>query len=319
MAISFYFHLTSKKDLSLKPIFYNSLSSHGKNFFLDGVSPQIEYPPPIIYQKNTISQVTCSQIISSNIFAVLSGEEEEKGNEVRQYIVKEGDTISSIAQKFNISVNTILWANNLTEKSILKPGQKLVILPVSGVLHFVKKGETISEIAEMYHISQKDIINFNDVNADGKIYVGDLLIIPGGEPLRKSHSYSYAVRTPIASNYFICPILPPCRITQGLHWYNAVDLGHGICGDPVLAAAGGIIQKIGYHPIAGNYIRILHPNGVVTFYGHLSKIIVSPGEKVSQGQIIGYIGHTGYTIPRGFHGCHLHFEVRGARNPFASY
>jgi murein DD-endopeptidase MepM/ murein hydrolase activator NlpD len=57
--------------------------------------------------------------------------------------------------------------------------------------------------------------------------------------------------------------------------------------------------------------------GISTFYGHLSAINVKVGQDVSQGQIIGYVGHTGYTIPAGPAGCHVHFEVRGARNPFA--
>ncbi|MBU0476443.1 M23 family metallopeptidase, partial [Patescibacteria group bacterium] len=62
---------------------------------------------------------------------------------------------------------------------------------------------------------------------------------------------------------------------------------------------------------------IIHPNGVVTLYSHLQSISVKAGEKVSQGQGIGLIGHTGQTIPSGPQGCHLHFEVRGAENPFA--
>jgi len=54
---------------------------------------------------------------------------------------------------------------------------------------------------------------------------------------------------------------------------------------------------------------------VVTLYGHLSVITVKNGGSVNVGEIIGYIGNTGRT--RGQTGCHLHFEVRGARNPFA--
>ncbi len=66
----------------------------------------------------------------------------------------------------------------------------------------------------------------------------------------------------------------------------------------------------------GKYVRILHFNDVVTVYAHLSVILISPGEDVSQGDLIGRIGHTGRTTPSGPAGCHLHFEVRGGRNPF---
>jgi len=313
-----YFHKSSTQNVGLKPIFYNFLESQPSNLFLAKEDfGKIELPELITFQKNTLYQVSCSQIISGDVFASLIGESNE-GRSIKEYIVEQGDTISSISQKFDISVDTILWANDLTSKSLIKPGQKLIILPTSGVMHFVKKGDTISELARIYKVESSEIINYNGLSQGGKIYIGDILIIPGAKPPQKK-AYPRITQAPIGSNYFICPILPPCRITQGLHWYNAVDFGHGTCGDPVLAAAGGTIQKTGYHSIAGNYIRVLHPNGVVTFYGHLSKIAVVPGQKVSQGEIIGYIGHTGYTIPKGIHGCHLHFEVRGARNPFASY
>ena len=85
------------------------------------------------------------------------------------------------------------------------------------------------------------------------------------------------------------------------------------------AAAGGIVQRAEYNNGGyGNYVRVLHPNGVVTLYSHLSGQTVTPGERVLQGQIVGYIGHSGRTIPAGPAGCHLHFEVRGASNPFVS-
>jgi murein DD-endopeptidase MepM/ murein hydrolase activator NlpD len=235
--------------------------------------------------------------------------------EIIEYEVQKGDTISSIAQRFNLSVSTILWANELSRRSILRPGQKLIILPVDGVIHHVEKGDTLSRLAKLYQVKIEDIIAYNDIKEDGKIYIGDVLIIPHAKkPIVR---YASKIVKPLPSSYFICPITPPCRITQGLHWYNAIDFSHGRCGDPILAAASGVVQKTGYSKIAGKYVRILHPNGVVTFYGHMSKIIVFPGQKVSQGQIIGYMGYTGYTIPRGPAGCHVHFEVRGARNPFA--
>lgn len=293
-----------------------SVISKKDNFYLSKENCVLETSFLPIFEGNTLFNISCSQIVSSKTLgSIISSEENPSKKEIIEYIVKEGDTLFSIAQKFNISVETILWANDISKNSVIKPGQKLTILPTSGVLHLVKKGETLSEISELYGVDIKKIYEFNSIEEGGKIYVGDLLIIPGGKPIvKETNTYSFI---PLSSSFFICPILEPCRITQGLHWYNAIDLSHGTCGDPVLAAAGGTVQKIGYDRIGGNYIRILHPNGVITFYGHLSKIIVSSGQKVSQGQIIGYIGHTGYTIPAGVNGCHLHFEVRGAKNPFA--
>jgi len=269
-----------------------------------------ELPPLVLFQGNTLVASASYQKIDYQTLATVT----EEDHQLIEYIVKKGDTLSSIAEDFNIDVNTILWANNLSSKSILREGQKLIILPVSGILHVVEKGETVWEIAKMYKVKPETIMEFNGCQ-DGKILAGDILIIPGGKKPKTSSITRHTVSVP--NSYFICPIPSPCHITQGLHWYNAVDFSNGKCWEPIYAAAGGKVQKTGYHRIAGNYIRIAHPNGVVTFYGHLAKIIVKPGESVSQGQIIGYMGHTGYTIPRGPAGCHLHFDVFGGRNPFA--
>ena len=236
-------------------------------------------------------------------------------------MVEPGDTLSGIAKKFNISLNTILWANDLNQNSTIKPGQKLIILPVSGVLHYVKRGDTLSEIAQTYKAEIEEIVAFNELSGEDDIFVGDILIIPNGKmPQHTTQTSLVSHWVPIASSYFICPIAPPCTITQGLHWYNAVDLSHGKCGEPIFAAAGGTVQRVryGWNRGAGNYLTILHPNGVVTMYGHLQTILVKPGQKVNQGQIIALMGGKPGTPGAGRStGCHLHFGVYGGRNPFA--
>lgn len=236
--------------------------------------------------------------------------------EIEEYLVESGDTLSSVAAKFDISLSTVLWANNLTTSSVIQPGKKLVILPVTGAMHVVGPGDTISEIAELYKAKADDIIEFNGLTEEGDIFGGDILVIPNGTKPRYSQTY---VQVPLSKSYFICPVPSPCKITQGLHWYNAVDFSNGKCGDPVYAAAGGTVQRTGYGNVGGRYVRIMHANGVVTYYGHLSKYIVSPGQKVYQGQIVGYVGYSGVTVPRGPAGCHLHFDVRFAKNPFSVY
>ena len=233
--------------------------------------------------------------------------------EVTKYAVEEGDTPTSIAERFGISVETVLGVNDLDSSSQLKVGQQLILLPVSGALHLVRPHDTLSEIAQWYQADTDDIAFFNDFSSPEDIFVGDLLIIPGGiTPL----TLPKGRLTPLPNSYFIYPIPAPYRVTQGLHTYNAIDFSNAICGESVYAAAGGTVQKTGYTSLGGKFVRILHPNGVVTYYGHLSGILMAPGAKVYQGQTIGYSGNTGYTIPAGSAGCHLHFEVRGAINPF---
>ena len=270
-------------------------------------------------EENSVRAIAVSQIPSTKVLSAITslraGSFGAK-DKISEYIVQPGDSLSKIAEKFGISLNTLLWANDISHPSKIKPGQRLIILPVSGILHYVKKGETISELAELYKGNVEEIIAFNELSDRGEIFVGDLLIIPGGKmPTRKVPARAPSL--PLPDTLFICPIPSPCRITQGLHWYNAIDFSNGKCGEPVFAVAGGKVQRTGYQRVAGRYIRILHPSGIVTFYGHLSKISVRAGQRVLQGEIIGYTGYSGYTVPAGPKGCHLHFEVRGARNPFA--
>ena len=270
---------------------------------------EIESPDLCLIQNNTIRGSSPVISVTPKVLGSLGADPAKiQRKEVMEYIVEQGDTISSIATKFNISTNTILWANDLTSKSTLKVGKKLIILPVSGILHVVKSGDTLSEISKHYKSNLSEIIAINDIQ-DNRIFIGDIYILPGAK--KPASSYTAIAKVPSVSSYFIIP----CQgtVTQRLHWYNAVDVANKY-GTPIYATAGGTVQKTGYIKIGGNRVRIVHPNGIVTYYGHLSKILVSPGQKVSQGQKIGLMGRTGYAT-----GCHVHFEVRGATNPLAKY
>lgn len=280
--------------------------------FLKGVS-EIEYNvgdfSEIVFVKPDIPPF---QILNGK----LAEKEEIQRKEVLEYEISAGETISSIAEKFGISVETIVWANNLAPNQKLKNGEKLIILPVDGVLHQVKKGETISEIAKRYKADPNEILEFNDIQGN-EIVPGDIIIVPGG----KMPPASKFVQTfiPIVKSAFLCP-LPPCKISQGLHWYNAVDFSNGKCNELVLAADSGkvIMAKYGWNGGAGTTIKILHSSGVITQYGHLSEILVEVGQEVYRGQPIGRVGGIPGLIGSGIStGCHLHFGVIGAKNPFS--
>jgi len=284
-------------------------------------------------QNNSLLAISPPEVMDIRSLASLGSKANklEQREEIIEYSVKPGDTISSLSQKFNISPSTIYWANNLNPHSLLKTGQKLIILPVSGIIYHVRKGDTLSKIAQNYKADIQKIIDYNDLSEDGKIYPSDVLIIPGAKiPPHNSPSFKYTFSNiSLPKNYFICPVPltnGKCLVTQNLHYFNAVDLSTpGIsCGKPIFAAAQGkVIQtKYGYNHCYGNFIKILHPDGLVTLYAHLQTILVKVGQSVYRGQIIGYIGHTGHTIPNGPAGCHLHFELRSTkgnppRNPFA--
>lgn len=233
------------------------------------------------------------------------------------YVVREGDNLSQIAKMFDVSVNTIIWANDISRGDLIKTGQVLVILPVTGLKYTVKKGDTLASVAKKYKGDVDEIIQYNDLPDGSSLAVGDMVIIPDGEaPYTPVKTYTTTrVRGTSGPNYvgyYLKPLEGSVK-TQGLHGYNAVDLA-SYCGAPVLAAASGdviISRSYGWNGGYGNYIVISHPNGTQTLYAHNSKNIVNRGWHVVKGQVIGYAGSTGKST-----GCHVHFEIRGAKNPF---
>jgi murein DD-endopeptidase MepM/ murein hydrolase activator NlpD len=234
------------------------------------------------------------------------------------YQVQSGDTISEIAAKFDISVDAIFWANSGLRSSMIIPGQEIVILPVEGVLHETKEGETLDSIADLYGVNAEEIKKFNPQLQESLGSVGSRIIIPHGQPLRKNNYVSRWTGDFLdLGNYFKAP-------TTGWNWgqlhdYNAVDIANQ-CGTPVYAAAEGLVLETnnsGWNDGYGNYVKIEHPNKTYTLYAHLNKILIDEGKYVLQGAEIGLMGNTGNT--HGPTGCHLHFEIHGAKNPFAKY
>ena len=235
-------------------------------------------------------------------------------DETIDYEVKTGDTVSSIAQEYGVSEETILWANNLSATSQIKEGQKLEILPVSGIAHKVEGGDTIYSIAKKYRASAQAIVDFpfNDVGDNFALSTGQTLIVPDGAPPEKPKpaptQYLARENIPIAdlgTAQFIWPASG--ELSQSFSWYHpGVDISN-LGGGPIRASDAGTVvvaswpDNYGY----GNRIEIDHGNGYLTRYAHLSSIYVSVGQKVAKGDVIGMMGSTGRSS-----GIHLHIEVR---------
>lgn len=232
-----------------------------------------------------------------------------------QYIVKAGDVISGIAKKFNVSVNTILWENNLKDYSIIRPGDELTILPVTGVIHKVAKGETLGKIAKKYKVDANEILKANEL-ADNNLKINQKIIIPGGEKYFPSiFPRINLAQKPSPLNKFISSkgigkfIWPTSghRITQYFHWrHPGIDIGGKNYSSPIYASADGIVSSAIYSKRGyGRHIIINNGNNTNTLYGHLSKLYVERNERVKKGQVIGLLGSTGRST-----GPHLHFEIR---------
>lgn len=238
-------------------------------------------------------------------------------NQIVNYTVQPGDTLGQVANDFGISVNSLIWANNLKDSDYLSLGQELKIPPVSGVIHIVKQGDTIQSIAKKYSAKEEKIIEFNGLPKDGSLGIGREVIVPDGKIQISGQYVAFRsnirfARLPDLGGFFFLPV-------QGYNWgrlhgRNGVDIA-SLCGTPIYSAAEGSIiasRESGWNGGAGKYIKISHGSEIYTLYAHLSRLLVLGGEFVSRGQLIGLMGSTGRST-----GCHLHFEVHGARNPYA--
>ena len=240
--------------------------------------------------------------------------------EVIKYEVGKGDTLSEIAEKFGVSVNSIRWVNGLSSADKIKPADTLNIPPVSGVIHTVKKGQTIRSIAKMYEANPQGIADFpfNYIDESLSVTIGQTLVVPGGvkpEPVVVP-TPGFVPSNPPAINYaaagnglFSRPLSG--SINQYPSWYHpGIDIGASYGVGVYAAGAGRVItasrQAYGF----GWHVFVDHGNGYITAYAHLSDIKVNVGQNVSKGQLVGAVGCTGLCT-----GPHLHFEVRrnGAR------
>jgi len=275
-------------------------------------------PENNISQTNIIPNLITTTQNETALVAPLNADASLFANKRRtiiDYPVVQGDTLGGIAKRFNLSVNTILWANNLTEYSTIRPGQILKILPTSGIAHQVKKSETLLAIAKLYGLTDiNNILEFNGFISASDIKIGETIIIPGGVKkialVPSKPKTTTTITTPSAAAKITGAKLQwpttSYRITQYYSWrHTGLDIGNKI-GQAIYAAEDGQITTAGWNNGGyGNYVIINHGKGLQTLYGHQSKILVVKGQWVTRGQVIGLIGSTGRST-----GPHLHFEVR---------
>lgn len=272
---------------------------------LPGDNPTLSGAPSVVLSAATENPATSTSIsdkVRDQIFA---------------YKVQDGDTISSIAEKFGVSQETVLWQNKLDKKAKLKPDQELAILPVTGIAHKVTRGETIYSIAKKYDAEPQAIVDFpfnTFVNDETfALAVGQELIVPDGTMPDERPMTNLARRqtpdagTVTASGTFAWPASG--QLSQGFAWYHrGIDIANRAAPD-ILAADAGTVVVSGW-PSNGGYgmhVVIDHGNGFQTLYAHLSAVSVRLGQTVARGDILGRMGTTGRST-----GIHLHFEIHKA-------
>lgn len=247
------------------------------------------------------------------------------------HVVRDGESIAQIADKYSIKPETVRWANKLEAGAGLKAGQQLIILPVDGVLHTVTRGQTLTRIAELYDIPPADIARQNNVQG-GFILAGQELIIPGAKPIvavspviavqpkpnqtqpgQKPQPPSPGKPTGATATPTAGVLQMPCNscsYTQYFHpGHYAVDIQQKGGGTIFAAEAGTVIRAdTGWNGGYGNVIEIDHGNGLITLYAHNKELYVKVGDEVKRGSEIAFMGNTGRVY--GVTGIHVHFEVR---------
>ena len=230
---------------------------------------------------------------------------------VQIHVVQKGQTLAQIAKLYSIGLMDVVWSNRLPSTSNPPAGRRLKIPDTKGYVHVVAEHETLKSIANTSRVSLTKIMSYNGLRSSD-VVLGMVLVLPGGRgpalPTYQASGQSYAYNGPLPEIYsgmtFRYPV-PGGRFVRGFfRGHDGMDISQST-GAPILAAAAGVVVRTGWvNNCGGNQVVIAVGSNLYTGYYHLSRILVSPGQKIARGQQIGKIGETGCTT-----GPHLHFSV----------
>lgn len=288
----------------------------------------IRYESVIFQEDVTVQEVSAklgnlqrAAIVSRNLLA------EEVSDKV--HVVAAGDTKASIAKQYGLSVSKLVEANPAIKDLEPSIGDKLTIQQTAPVLHVATVEKATYNVAIAHDTVKKDnpnaykgintiktkgvdgttqvvarVIRVNGIETEREILKETITAEPVTEVILVG---SKPIPPTMGDGHFINPC-PAGRLTSTfgyrwgrMHW--GIDLACPT-GTTVRAADGGTVVFTGWGGSEGYYIEIDHKNGFKTRYKHLSRILVSRGQKVYEGQTIARSGNTGYST-----GPHLHFEV----------
>jgi len=223
---------------------------------------------------------------------------------VSQYKTQTGDTLSKIASRFKLNIDTVVSWNDIHDAHSIPAGTVLAIPNSDGLKYTVRRGDTLQGIARSSGVDFNGILDKN-VLANSLITVGQELFLPGARmnptDLNRilGSLFIYPVQGRISS-YFGERADP---FTGVPNFHNGVDIVNKP-GTAIDAAMAGRVADVGFNFDYGNYVILQHSGGYQTLYGHMTRYIVGRGQKVQQGQEIGELGTTGYST-----GPHVHFSI----------
>ncbi len=283
------------------------------------IAPLLADTYPIFSPRSSVLAASASQqeqqsiIVGENVFQ--TDISQKPRDQIITYHVQKGDTLSTIAQKFGVSEDTLRWENDLTSDD-LAIDDELKILPVTGIAHKVQSGDTVYSIAKKYDTEAQKIVDFpfNDfANPETfSLVVGQILVVPDGikpseQPFIKREVYIAQGPITITASGFTWPVHG--LVTQFASWYHmALDIAAPV-GTPIVAAHSGKVIAVSVGTWDGGYgtsVQVGDSAGYTSHYAHMNGVNVSAGDTVTAGQtVVGWIGMTGRTT-----GPHVHFEIR---------
>ena len=225
--------------------------------------------------------------------------------EWRQYKVQKGDSVTSIAKKYGVSIGAIIASNEISNARRLQEGAVLKIPNIDGIPYTIKTGDNLSKISSSFNVPLDVILDVNDIKSDN-IKAGETIFIPGARmndmDLRLSLGELYIY--PLQNKYITSRYgMRKDPISGKLGFHSGIDF-RANTGTTVMASMDGVVSVVSENWSYGKYIIISHSNGYKTFYAHLSSSSVKQGDKAYRGRKIGEAGNTGYST-----GPHLHFGI----------
>ncbi|MEI0486210.1 M23 family metallopeptidase [Brachyspira intermedia] len=280
---------------------------------LDEISPeQVSYNTSSISEVPTVTSAVTLENATDIFYNSITSDNTLVGDgtigmKYDEYIIEEGDNLTTISRKIGANLDTLVSVNKITNANRLRPGQKIVVPNRNGLLYTIKKDESIEEIAERYDVSLNRVLAFNKISDPSNIEVGDDIFLPGAKYTLDERidkfGQMFSIPTTITriSSVFGYRVHP---ITGVRTKHMGVDIP-GRLNTPVYAARKGKVIFAGYSGGYGNLVIVRHDKGYTTYYGHLNSITTKAGATVGVGVMIGRMGSTGRST-----GSHLHFEVR---------